>query len=537
MVMCLLACQAGATPGAACTRPSDCSSPLVCDFGRCRAQCRLNADCGPGAQCLLDHGVGSCTVGTDLGCESGVGRDCAEGLVCAADHCLRTCTTSDECPSDGVCASLGAQRVCVEIGADAGAPPADAGSTSGVITGLCTGGHVACAVRDGQILCWGSTHNGMLGHGDGACVDEGVAAPRAVVAEDTSGAPLDHVDAITCGDVFACAHTTDGSVYCWGEASSGEIGDGSAGTNCALLARHVRTDGTTPLVVSPLLSLSAADTHACALDGAQHLWCWGQANDVVPRSPPQTPDDPIPFATPQSGFVSATTVRVEVTTWGACSIAADHTFGCWGSNVGGRLGTNASATVFDAAGDRRNDPYVARTLVAFPGGPFDATSFHSTATCVLSSGALSCVGSDVNYELGVPSGTLSDCGARCSPTLVPVLAASHRYVRLATGGDAATTCGIDTSGHIECWGDNPNGNTGVASGQNVVALEATPSWVTDVGQQAITVGSHVAMGYTATCATDVTDTSVWCWGKGDEGILGPDVTVASEEHAHVIALP
>src|SRR5690348_14034077 len=80
----LVGCQSSVAPGAACTRASDCASPLTCTFGRCRASCVENRDCPAGSSCLPSATGNACTVETDLGCETGVGRMCATGLVCVA---------------------------------------------------------------------------------------------------------------------------------------------------------------------------------------------------------------------------------------------------------------------------------------------------------------------------------------------------------------------------------------------------------------------------------------------------------------------
>ena len=83
---------------ASCAASSDCSSPLTCHFGRCRAACAADRDCPSGFGCLLDvDGIGTCALATDLGCETGVGRDCPTGLVCIADRCAQTCGPTMGC--------------------------------------------------------------------------------------------------------------------------------------------------------------------------------------------------------------------------------------------------------------------------------------------------------------------------------------------------------------------------------------------------------------------------------------------------------
>jgi hypothetical protein len=133
----LVACQSAPTPGAPCTRATDCASPLVCRFGSCRSECSANRDCPTGAVCLLDAShAGSCSLDIDTRCESG-GHTCPTGLVCVGDRCANTCTTNADCPSDGVCRMAATTGVlfCFAPGrdmVDAGSPidagtPVDAG--------------------------------------------------------------------------------------------------------------------------------------------------------------------------------------------------------------------------------------------------------------------------------------------------------------------------------------------------------------------------------------------------------------------------
>lgn len=124
-----VACQSAPVAGGACTRASECSSPLECHFGRCRAPCRSDRDC-PGTSCLLESGLGSCGIDVDLGCESGVGRACASGLVCVTDRCAQICDAATPCVPGATCTPSGTGvSFCAPTGTvDAG--PSDDASTS-----------------------------------------------------------------------------------------------------------------------------------------------------------------------------------------------------------------------------------------------------------------------------------------------------------------------------------------------------------------------------------------------------------------------
>src|SRR5262245_60804923 len=126
------------------------------------------------------------------------------------------------------------------------------------VVSLATGSDHTCALTDaGGVKCWGWNLYGQLG--DGTKIDR----PGPV---DVSGLEKDVV-AVTAGDTHSCALTTGGAVKCWGDNSSGQLGDNRAcGSVCI-----------TPVAVSGLegdvTAISAGRTHTWALHGAAAALC------------------------------------------------------------------------------------------------------------------------------------------------------------------------------------------------------------------------------------------------------------------------
>ena len=103
---------------------------------------------------------------------------------------------------------------------DLGTPPTPVAGLSGV-TAISAAGDHTCALRgDGTVLCWGVDDHGQLGDGT---VAELRAAPTPV--KGLAGAI-----AISAGNQFSCALLGDGTVRCWGENDSGQLGNGSQST-------------------------------------------------------------------------------------------------------------------------------------------------------------------------------------------------------------------------------------------------------------------------------------------------------------------
>ena len=95
------------------------------------------------------------------------------------------------------------------------------------LTQISVGYSETCALAStGAPFCWGDNYYGQLG-------DDSTAGSDVPVAVDTSGAlagqTLTRIGA--GGDFWACAISTSGAVYCWGDNSGGQLGNDSAASS------------------------------------------------------------------------------------------------------------------------------------------------------------------------------------------------------------------------------------------------------------------------------------------------------------------
>jgi alpha-tubulin suppressor-like RCC1 family protein len=138
------------------------------------------------------------------------------------------------------------------VGGDPVSPGGDGYPTSG----LSAGGSHTCAFDAVGVLCWGSNSSGQLGS---AVAGDAVYPTRAAL-------PVQAV-ALSAGDEHTCALVTGGDVWCWGSNSHGQLGRGTIG-------------GTSPVptLVSGGLkfaSISAGGGHTCGVTPDGSLYCWG----------------------------------------------------------------------------------------------------------------------------------------------------------------------------------------------------------------------------------------------------------------------
>lgn len=154
-------------------------------------------------------------------------------------------------------------------------PDPDADNPLTGVVALAAGTFDTCALlADGSVRCWGDNGRGQIG--DGTTAERHL--PTQVSGLDASPTPLGTgpttATAITAGDDHTCAVVGDGSLRCWGGNASGELGDGS--TSDRPLPTQVTNLGPPPAGVTGYIkSVSASRDNTCAVLIDTTVYCWG----------------------------------------------------------------------------------------------------------------------------------------------------------------------------------------------------------------------------------------------------------------------
>ena len=152
-----------------------------------------------------------------------------------------------------------------------------AGLTSGV-RAIAAGGHTCALTTGGGVKCWGGNYSGQLG--DGTTTTPRLAAVDVVGL--TSG-----VSAIAVGSGHTCAISSSGGAECWGSNFLGQLGDGTF-THPRLTAVDVVG------LTSGVSAIAAGESQTCALTSGGGVKCWGDnstgqlGNGEGPRLVPVT---------------------------------------------------------------------------------------------------------------------------------------------------------------------------------------------------------------------------------------------------------
>jgi len=332
----------------------------------------------------------------------------------------------------------------------------------------------SCAVTPaGAAYCWGWGGDGQLGTG----FRTPFRAPRASLQTPLAVTGGRTFATIAAGSGRSCGVTTIGEAYCWGENSSGQLGDGS------------RTSSLVPVPVTggqQFASVTLGAYHTCGVTTTNAAYCWG-VNSSSQLGDGSTTFSPSPVLV--AGDLLFQSVRAGL--FHTCGVTIAQVGYCWGYNLDGQVGDGTSA-------------FAVATPVAVAGDH----SFASVAAGWAHSCAMTPAGAA--YCWGV-SDRLGDGSGQDHPIPVPVAGG----LSFATAGGAMSagqesSCALTPAGAAYCWGHNDLGELGDGS----TTGRSEPVQVTGgLSFAMISVGTFHTCGVT-------TGAVAFCWGTNNSGQLG-----------------
>jgi alpha-tubulin suppressor-like RCC1 family protein len=292
---------------------------------------------------------------------------------------------------------------------------------------------------------------------------------------------------LSAGQTHTCAIATNNQTYCWGADDFGQVGRPALTFGSFTLVAQVHYPTPTRLVNAPALgSVSAGGFHSCGITTTGAAYCWGYgAGGALGSGKFEDSWSPVPVV----GGLNFT--QVDAGAWHTCALTATGAAYCWGSNTQGQLGA-------------RSDPAPSATPIAVSGGlAFTSLSAGGTHTCGLTAdGTAYCWGDNAGGQLGFGNTVTT------SPVPVPVSGALA-FASISAG--VSHTCGVTRDAALYCWGWNFDGQLGNGATQ-------TASW-TPVRVSSGLSFTSVAAGGSHTCAIAVGG-AAYCWGRNDQSQLG-----------------
>ena len=170
-----------------------------------------------------------------------------------------------------------------------------------------------CAIKNNELYCWGENSNGELGDG----TQIGKIIPQLIP---------NNWKYISLGWESTCAIRTDSSLYCWGNNSYSQLGIGSYNIESLPI-----------LVDNNYIQVSLEKHHGCGIKTDNSLYCWGNNRNYELGT-----GNTEAQLTPK--LVMSDTKTVKVGKYYTCMINLEDKLYCWGANITGILGIGDTET-------------------------------------------------------------------------------------------------------------------------------------------------------------------------------------------------
>jgi alpha-tubulin suppressor-like RCC1 family protein len=184
--------------------------------------------------------------------------------------------------------------------------------------------HTCALLLNQTVKCWGLNSKGQLG--DGTTND----SSTPVKVAGLTGAVQ-----IAVGDAYTCALLASGDVQCWGWNNFGELGNGTF------------TDSKSPVQVSGLTSgvqaISGGDASVCAVLQSAQVDCWGD-NSSGELGNGSTGGQSATPGLVMGGSFASDGISIGLGGFGStsCALDASELAECWGFNVDGEVGNGTT---------------------------------------------------------------------------------------------------------------------------------------------------------------------------------------------------
>ncbi|MHB1126948.1 MAG: RCC1 domain-containing protein [Bacillota bacterium] len=346
--------------------------------------------------------------------------------------------------------------------------------------------HTVAFKSDGSAWSWGNNGYGQLGDN----TTSNKSTPVQVKGAGGVGT-LTNVVSTSAGYYHSLAMKNDGTVWAWGQNSSGQLGDNTTTQRNA----PVQVMGLTSVV-----AVAAGSSHSLALKSDGTVWAWGSgAYGALGDNTGLSRYTPVQVKGPGgTGFLTGV-VAIYANGSSSLALKSDGTVWAWGNNYYGQLGDNSTTN--------RLAPVQVSSLtnvVAVAAG-----SSHSMA--LKSDGSVWTWGYNGYGQLGDNTTT---------NRLTPIQVKGSGGTGFLTGVVAITagsyhSLALKSDGTVWAWGANGFGQLG----NNSTGASFTPVQAVASGSTPITSIVKISAGYSHSLALK-SDGSAYAWGDASWGQLG-----------------
>ena len=361
----------------------------------------------------------------------------------------------------------------------------------------CGFNHTAAIKTDGTLWTWGDNTSGQLGDSSNSSTVSARSSPVQTIAGGNTW------QQVSGGNRSTTAIKKDGTLWTWGHNFSGELGD-STTTNRSSPVQTIALGNNWKQVSCGQSSPSLPDSnHTGAVKTDGTLWTWG--NNVNGQLGDNTSSDKSSPVQTLTGTYDWKQVACGIAFTAA--IKTDGTLWTWGNNGTGQLG-DGTITV----------KYQPVQTIALGTNWKQVSAGVSHIAAIKTDGTLWTWGNNASGQLGDSTQT-----SRSQP--VQTIAPGTDWKQVACG--QLFTAAIKTDGTLWTWGSNPFGQLG----DSTQTSRSSPVQTITGG----TTWQQVACGQSFTAATK-TDGTLWTWGFNGTGQLGDSTQASRSSPVQTIAL-
>jgi alpha-tubulin suppressor-like RCC1 family protein len=376
--------------------------------------------------------------------------------------------------------------------------PVQVGSGSWTAVSM-SAGRTGFAITSTNLLAsWGANGAGQLGQGVSRYSTYSTSSP-AIIGADTPPLLSSPVQigtsswtAVSAGNAHTAAIRSGGSLFTWGQANYGQLGDGSQGFNVRVVSPvQIGTSSWTAV------SAGALSTFAIRQDGL--LFGTGFSAGV---------------------YGSISFIQIGSGTWSKISagqstnggIQTNNLLYMWGSGYSGQLGLGNITRQSDprVLGQEKFDSQSSPVQIGT--GSWTAVSAgHSHTAAIRSDGALFTCGSNRYGQLGDGSAT----GYGVAPVITLTQIGNSSWIAVDAGSEH--TAAIRSDGALFTWGRNSTGQLG----NGTSATRSSPVQIGTGLWTSVSAGSE----HTAAIRSDG---ALFAWGRNDVGQVGININTPAE---------
>jgi len=498
------------------------------DYRTCRddLDCAPDARCLRSTACVSCEGETTCRGNLEVSID--VAEPCAPGYELSVhdecvdiDECARHV---DDCDPLATCVNDAGAYHCDCPETHWGSGQGSEGCNVRVVALAAGNVHTCALLVDGRVKCWGGNDRGQLGLGDTEPRGDEPGEMGDVLPDVDLGSQA-IAARLYAGGAFNCAQLLDGTVVCWGDNGYGQLGTASVenvGDDPQEMGNRLVPLDLGDQVVT---SLSTGAGHACAAFEDGSVRCWGNngsgqlgLEDTETRGDsPGEMGSSLPaldlgsqglFATPWAGTRDAT-----------CAQLVNGTVRCWGAGADGLPGRGNRENYGDEPGEMGD---------VLPSVPLGTSALpielyvRDHACALFSGGQIRCWGRNDSGQLGLgDSEARGDDPEEMGPNLPALdLGAPSQHLFGTAGGGCAQLL----TGQVKCWGRNARGGLGLGDtdhrGDEPDEMgSALPAL--SLGHGLVPV--EIVGGVDHRCAL-LAAGQVKCWGSGVVGQHGLELT-------------